>query len=293
MKIAFDFDGVLTDQTAEALRTRELFLARLAAVWKLDRGVFQELISLAQTDIENRPFENGWRDRGRITAFAEEDLFVWNNGLAYLLDHWRWEKAEDPRFAVLNESLSRHGYTSVIDIAQWAFSAVTQETRSGQHFPLEDEATELLRELLLAGHEVVVISNSGTDRILDILGRAGLDCHGHDPLVKGTGIRVRGGARKFTLGTEPRRIEIQGVWVDVDRPHYEEILREEDPDYVIGDVFSLDLALPLFLRQKENARVTPVLRERKYTPMWIRDRVQSAGIPTVRNMAELQTLVNS
>jgi len=41
--------------------------------------------------------------------------------------------------------------------------------------------------------------------------------------------------------------------VELRRPRYEAILREEAPDAVVGDVFSLDLALPLALRRREPA----------------------------------------
>jgi hypothetical protein len=49
------------------------------------------------------------------------------------------------------------------------------------------------------------------------------------------------------------RIEVGGLSVDVARPHYEEVLRKERPDAIVGDVFSLDLALPLALKRRDPA----------------------------------------
>jgi hypothetical protein len=46
-------------------------------------------------------------------------------------------------------------------------------------------------------------------------------------------------------------VTVGGLRVDVARPDYERVLREERPDAVIGDVFSLDLALPLALKRRE------------------------------------------
>ena len=51
---------------------------------------------------------------------------------------------------------------------------------------------------------------------------------------------------KFIIGTAPSAtIELAGRTVRVDRASYDQILDEEDGDAVIGDVVSLDLALPL------------------------------------------------
>ena len=41
--------------------------------------------------------------------------------------------------------------------------------------------------------------------------------------------------------------------VDIARPDYERVLREERPDAVVGDVFSLDLALPLAFKRRDPA----------------------------------------
>ena len=65
-------------------------------------------------------------------------------------------------------------------------------------------------------------------------------------------LRLRGSARKFVLdATREDAIAAGGMRVEVARPHYEEVLREEAPDAVVGDVFSVDLALPLALKRRE------------------------------------------
>ena len=59
--------------------------------------------------------------------------------------------------------------------------------------------------------------------------------------------------------------------IETRRPVYDAIVREEQPDAVIGDVFSLDLSLPLRLA-RENAIPCDrfFLRVRDYTPVWSR-----------------------
>ena len=58
------------------------------------------------------------------------------------------------------------------------------------------------------------------------------------------------------------------VTVDTDRPYYESALLELQPDAVIGDVFCLDLALPIRLKRQKKLSFTGGIhyRCRDYTP---------------------------
>lgn len=97
----------------------------------------------------------------------------------------------------------------------------------------------------------MVVSNSGNDKLKSWLGHAQVPARVHPERAAGE-LRLRGSARKFVL--EPGRddtLMAGGMRIDVARPHYEEVLREEAPDAVVGDVFSIDLALPLALKRRE------------------------------------------
>jgi len=99
----------------------------------------------------------------------------------------------------------------------------------------------------------VVVSNSGTEKLKRWFDHAGLANRIHPEQAAGA-LRLRGSARKFVLAPGgPDAIDVGGVIVDGARPHYEAVLREERPDAVVGDVFSLDLALPLALKRREPA----------------------------------------
>ena len=66
-----------------------------------------------------------------------------------------------------------------------------------------------------------------------------------------------------------------GREVHVDRPAYRAILERERPDLVVGDVLSLDLALPLHLRAAGlpgAPRAIGVMHLR-HTPAWVLDAV--------------------
>ena len=74
-------------------------------------------------------------------------------------------------------------------------------------------------------------------------------------------------------------LELGPVRIEVARPHYAEVLEEERPDAVVGDVVSLDLALPLAWK-----RGRPEWRElrlwwlvRPYAPQWLDAIVRDAA----------------
>jgi FMN phosphatase YigB (HAD superfamily) len=267
MRVLSDFDGVLTDIAHESARVTNLFLDGLRhASGGADRSV-ADLAHSAYEEMAAHPTRHGWRVGGRITAFANEDGFVRVNGLAGCLD----ERAArgDPIARPLLAALQITGPDAFTALAHLAYERMTRETAAGAIKPLDPEAAEVLRTLLARGDEVVVVSNSGTDRIAQILRSAGLEAHPGGAPGPGR-LRIRGGARKFILSEAPRGFEVEGYAVATDRPHYEQILLEERPDVVVGDVFSLDLALPLDLVRRRAPGFGPrlVLRRRSYTPAW-------------------------
>jgi FMN phosphatase YigB (HAD superfamily) len=268
MRFLSDFDGVLTDIAHESARVTNLFLDGLRHVsGGADRTV-ADLAHSAYEEMAAHPRSHGWRFGGRITAFANEDGFVRLNGLAACLDARaaRGDAIARPLLAAIQVT----GPDAFTALAHTAYERMTRETAAGAIKPLDPAAADVLRALLARGDEVVVVSNSGTERIAQILRGAGLEPHPDGTPGPGR-LRIRGGARKFILSNSPRGFDVDGYAVATDRPHYEQILLEERPDVIVGDVFSLDLALPLDLvRQKAPGFGRPrlLLRRRGYTPTW-------------------------
>ncbi len=268
MKLVFDFDGVMTDQTEEALRVREIFIATLKERCGLPPARIDALIERAAGEIRRAPHSHGWKDQGRISAYANEDLFIETVGLASCLR----ELADTERgdFYLAREALQQTDAPGYVNLSQYAYEKMVQETRQGRLKPTDAAMAPLFQKFLQQGHEIVVVSNSATTRILDLLEKAGLDAVDHDANPKAR-FRVRGNARKFDLGEHPRGFEVEGYRIDTSRPNYERIIREERPNTVTGDVFSLDLALPLHLTRLEPETfggMTVFLREQHYTPAW-------------------------
>ncbi|MDF1800158.1 MAG: hypothetical protein P1V81_13345 [Planctomycetota bacterium] len=310
-KILSDFDGVWTNPVHEAESVRELMIRETARLTGRDlAGVAADyeafrLLAMAA------PAANGWAPPrftgGRITAFVDEDPFCAGNAIAGVLgdlsEAGGSNKTDglDPELvaraceyaAAIGERGFGTGFESASDFADHAFLAATSAYRTEHPPALVDGAVDIARGLLEAGVELVIVSNSGTDKILDWFGAMGIP--GHDakqpaPAGEGASIAVRGGAGKFILGASDASIAVADRTIYVDRPSYLAVLEAEAPDLVIGDVFSLDLALPHVLRSA-GAKGAPselVLRRHDYTPAWVAgDRAGGAIDHVITDLAEL------
>lgn len=260
MKVVSDFDGVLTDISEEAARVFQLFSRGLSELAFISPDTLPQLIKKFETRMADAPFDHGWRWEKKITAFAGEDGFIKVNAMAAAFDEAA--AAGDSILAKGKMFLDHAGLTRYTELAQRSYVEMTQETAAGKHRPIDPSGVKAIAGWLSGGAEVVVVSNSATERIEQLLGKAGLDPKR---------IRVRGQARKYQLGDTPRYLSLDTCRIDTDRPLYEKILMEEKPDHVLGDVFSLDLSLPLYLRRQSapglgGTRVW--LRKREYTPSW-------------------------
>ncbi len=273
-KILSDFDGVLTDLKQEALRVSEIFESKLYQESGQPAEVVKSWLEEGKVAMRGFPYRYGWKIKGRIAAFCNEDAFIRVNSLGVFLD----EKANhDPVLAQVKLRLTGHGQEGLsgfYDLAQASFQQMTRETSRGEHNPIEQTTVHAIEAILRRGHGVVIVSNSKTDRIVHLLQKAGLPALAHQDGHQENSsapLRVRGGAGKFLLGDRPDSFNVGEYKVEVDRPAYRKILEEEKPDIVIGDVFSLDLALPLQLAERkvpgfESLKIW--LRKRDYTPEW-------------------------
>ncbi len=270
-KILSDFDGVWTDQAIEA-ECVKLYLAaeaaRLAGV-PANRALAD--FRAFEVRVLERPERYGWAPDGRITAYVDEDLFCVANSIAALIAEGEVERTEIYRDAILDG-----GHASVPAFADRCFLSATASYRE-QHPPaLVPRAKEHLEALGEAGAEIVVVSNSPADKIIRWFRAVGVDAGER----AGHLLRVRGEAGKQTLGSGGDVLRVAGREIHVDRPRYRAVLEEERPDLVIGDVFSLDLALPHVLRERglPGAPRTLVLRGHDHTPEWVRRELVGAAI---------------
>jgi hypothetical protein len=248
MKLLSDFDGVWTYPEAEGVaHGAELEAALLAGVGEGEREAGRDWIARARRALRAEPSLWGWRSAGRISAFADEDPFTEHGALLHYMEVAR---AHDPLAARL-AAVAEAGAGSLDGFGGRAHVAGVQKVEAGRGPGVTPAAAAAGRAMLARDVEVVVVSNSGTEKLGRWFAHANLPFRVH-PDRAPRALRLRGSAKKFVLAPGAgETVDAGGLRVDVARPHYEAVLREERPDAVVGDVFSLDLALPLALKRRE------------------------------------------
>jgi hypothetical protein len=280
-----DFDGVYTDPSQEGDACSRQFRDKILSLGMKELALdTEEKVDSWLGELRARqascPFEYGWRSAGRISAFTFEDPFIRNIGLADFMDGL--VSGGDPRSTrVLGKLKTLEKIESFGQLSEWAFHRIHLKKAP------DPFAKTWVLEAIDRGHEVIIVSNSATEKIEEFLDQAGF------PKEKRP--RVRGGAKKFGLGSDPRPIEVgnhgdQRVCVDTDRPYYEAALLELRPDAVIGDVFCLDLSLPIRLQREKKLELKWGIfyRHRDYTPTPMLELVTGRGsrVPEVRLIRE-------
>jgi phosphoserine phosphatase len=261
MHLVSDFDGVWTFPLAEATVIRQLIISRLAAAGQLSLSTVTAAFAAIEAEFHRRPFDFGWKFAGKITAFALEDLYGLNNAVAEVF--WDGSIATIPHREELQIAI-RQLAISAEDFANAVFRDGRQAFHQQGGVTLLPQAAAIMQEICQQGHRVTVVSNSKTDHIQQLFDQAGVDL---------ATFTIIGGAQKFFLAPLeqlPAAWPWNGATINLQRPHYWDLLTRLQPDAVIGDVLSLDLALPLYLRtiDPQWADFRAGLIQQPYTPGW-------------------------
>ncbi|HET7226664.1 MAG TPA: hypothetical protein VFK69_13230 [Candidatus Eisenbacteria bacterium] len=277
MKLVSDFDGVWTDPSAEAsAQGEELEQALLGWTDEADRAHAAEWLVMAREHVRREPDRYGWAPGGRLSAFGDEDPFAAHSALLHYL---HLAAGRDPVARRLHGSILANGFRSLEAFGGHTHRRGVAKVVAARGPALLPDAAAAGRAMLARGTAVTVVSNSGADKLAHWFGSAGVPASVH-PDERPGAARLRGGARKFVLDPDRSEfLEVGELRIEVARPNYERILREELPDAIVGDVFSLDLALPLALRRRDPAfaRVGLYWLIQGYTPTRIRDEVAIAA----------------
>ncbi|QDU67996.1 hypothetical protein [Engelhardtia mirabilis] len=284
IKILSDFDGVWTDQAIEAESVRLYMVAEAARLAAMPANRALAHFAEFERCTRSRPREFGWAPDGRITAYVDEDPFCIANSIAAYLSQAEGEVESRFRGAILDG-----GYETVTAFADHCFLTATANYRTLHPPALVPETKAVIDALAARGDDVVVVSNSAPDKLIGWFRACGIDAGEADHHA----LRIRGSAGKFILGESDQSIEVGGRRIHVDRPKYRAIIAEETPDLIIGDVFSLDLALPHVMRSEDapGAPRSLVLRRHDHTPDWIEStRAEGAIDVVVDGVGELPGL---
>lgn len=276
LKLLTDFDGVWTDQADEARAVREAFVvdaaqALGAPVEDIARD-FDTFLGLALAE----PWDNGWCPEGELTAFVDEDPVLATASVAAWLDRGgEHPRADLWRRGLGRASAARFGAGGVGAHAHRSFGPAVRRFRDEAGHGLVPAAREVAAALGAAGVQILVVSNSMVEKLEELFARAGVEAGSDEDAP----LRLVGGARKWQLGDGRDLTQLGDRYVRLDRPHYRALLAEERPDVVVGDVLSLDLALPSMLRFTGvlQPMTSLVLRRHAHTPPWTLE-AQRAGV---------------
>lgn len=274
MRLVSDFDGVWTEPGAEAIAQAQA-LERTLVAWapaELQPQVHDWLIG-ARAAVAAAPTRYGWAPGGQLSAFGDEDPFT---ALSGLLHYVHLAAAHDTTAAALREAVEARGL-SLERLGSQTHSEGVKQVVASRGPGVLPSAARAGHAMLAHGIDIVVVSNSGPDKLGAWFAHAGLPATIHPDRAAGA-LRLRGDSRKFAL--DPARREplvLDGISIETARPRYAQVLREERPTAIVGDVFSLDLALPLALKRGDSewrgVRLFWLLQP--YTPAWLRAKVEA------------------
>ncbi|MCB9758224.1 MAG: HAD family hydrolase [Alphaproteobacteria bacterium] len=255
--LILDFDGTVTDAEAEGAPFREGYLTDLAVLTGLSVEEVRALAERFEAEVAADPDRYGWMYEGHIVAPAMVDPYLRIMPVARrVFDHAGAFLREEDRTRLLDGVLYKYNYT-----------------KTGIAFrPGAREALEALE-----GQDVFIVTNSHTEAVKDKVRRLGQRPDGSNSLAWLVD-RVHGRAKKYVIddGFEavPAQMSLPGLGrpVLLRRRLYFEVLdalrRELGADWsevqVVGDIFELDLCLPLYA----GARVA--LAVNRFTPAYER-----------------------
>jgi len=251
--VVLDFDGTMTDAEQEGAPFRDGYLEDVAVLCGRPLDEVKVLAGRFEAEVAKNPDAHGWLFHGHIVAPAIVDPYLRIMPVARkIFDACGAFPSEADRTRLLDGILYKYNY---------------QKTR----IAFRDGAREALAGL--EGTETYVVTNSHTDAVrakVEALGAAWL------------GPRVHGRAQKYVIDDAfdlvPQRLSLPGLSRPVllrRRAYFEllDALRKTAGAtwaelLVVGDIFELDLSLPLAL----GARVGLVVND--FTPAYERAYVE-------------------
>jgi hypothetical protein len=239
--LVLDFDGTMTDAEAEGRPFRDGYLEDLALLVGLatDDPQVRELADQVEAQLAAAPSSHPFMWMGRPVAPATVDPYLRMVPVAHrILDHFGAIPSAQDRGRLLGSVLYKYNYAKTLG-----------------HPVFRPGAGEMLRAL--TGSRTWIVTNSDTHAVAGKV--AALDREA--PGVAWLTSRVRGFARKFDVDDgwtgAPGEMVIPGLdrTVLLRRRSYFEILQqvvtEAESSFeelvVVGDIFELDLAMPLAL----------------------------------------------
>lgn len=284
VKLISDFDGVWTNQAVEADYVWNYIISSISTFTEDTPKHINSLLIECKKEMDSTPYEYGWFNNGTISTYYQEDPF----GDNYAILDYINRAASKRSFSHFKQELAKIKDTiekkTNMTLAEFSNDCFTKSTRQ---FKLEGKlkpmntAEKIIKKLNSAGVEIVIVSNSKTEKIEHLFRKAGQTVTNKNSIVRGR-LHAIGDAQKFVIDNSytelPEYYEITKRYkVSLRRKNYFNILLKERPDFVIGDVFSLDIALPLYLKINDSRfkNLKVIQKLHMYTPTWVKDHLNN------------------
>lgn len=275
MKLVSDFDGIWTNQANEAKYVWKFIVSYLCELSGKDKTFIDETLWMCRDEMDKEPYKYGWYNGGKIAAYYHEDPFGDNNAIFDFVNKTGIsdETVFTKKVKIIRDSILKK-YNSLADFSMDCFYLSTTKFKEEGKLKSVNETASIVEKLKSSGTDIIIVSNSKYTKIQYLFDKAGIKAGTCvDSIVK-----VRGDAMKFGIDNSFTELQEElkineNVSVPLRRPSYYKILSEEKPDFVIGDVFSLDIALPLYLRMSDRnfSNLKVIQRVQTYTPKWVKE----------------------
>lgn len=289
IKLISDFDGIWTNQNIEAEYVWDYILSSLSELTGFNKEKIHIILSKCKSEMDKETYNYGWFFDGKIAAYYQEDPFGDNNAI---FDFINKTNGIDPDIKRVKECILQKN-DSLASFSQDCFMNSTKKFKEEGKLNPVSTMGNVVDALDNSGVEIIVVSNSKTEKIKYLFSKAEIDVTDETSAERGK-VHARGDAKKFVIDNDytelPEYLDVtENYKVPLRRSSYHKILSEEKPDFVIGDVFSLDIALPLYLRMNDKSfgNLKVIQRVQPYTPDWVKNYLQE------ERFKEIAYLVNS
>lgn len=303
LKIISDFDGIWTNQEEEAEFVRNYYLEKLSSISGLNISELENLFGKLKSDMNLNPYLWGWFHNNMRACYYLEDPFGDNNAVFHYIERiYNKQNSLSKEIRFLRTSILNSGYETMDTFSNEMFFESTSKFKEENRLNPHEDAKSVVDELLGRNINIVVASNSRTNKIEYLFDKMGYGIsYGNSD--EELGIYARGNAMKFVIDNNfsevNEKLEIDKYYqVQLRRKHYFEILKEEKPDFVIGDVFSLDIALPLYLafNNPEFQNLKVIQKLHPHTPSWVKEFIHkpenNGKVFMINKLSELPILLS-
>ena len=258
--LVLDFDGTITDAEAEGGPFRTGYLEDVSILTGIPIQTVLEWAKDVEEQVASDPTQYGWKYDGHIVAPATVDPYLRMMPVARgVMDRAGVFLNEGDRDRLLDGILYKYNYPKT-------------------HTVFRDNAHSVLQNL--TGTSTYVVTNSHTEPVQEKIRT--LDKQNNSTILSWLVGRVNGRAKKYILDPSFERVQDSLEVPNLNRPiklrrrHYFEVLEQLMHSCgaswgsltVVGDIFELDLALPLAM----GSRIGLVVND--FTPDYEKDFVK-------------------